>query len=80
MQTGLPIAKIGSLYQNYKNVYSNFKYVVNFFKEFLDENSIIANNKYNKMSLDETPTLFLEFHGSEDTIDSQAKLASNITT
>ena len=39
---------------------------------------MIANNKYNKMSLHETPTLFLEFHGSNDTVDSQAKVASKL--
>ena len=44
--------------------------------EFLDEKSIHANNIYNKMNLDETPTLFLEFHGSKKTIDQQAELAS----
>jgi hypothetical protein len=35
-----------------------------------------ANNIYNKMKLDETPTLFLEFHGSKDTVEQQANLAS----
>lgn len=35
-----------------------------------------ANNIYNKMNLDETPTLFLEFHGSKSTVDQQAELAS----
>jgi hypothetical protein len=29
------------------------------------------------MSLDETPTLFLEFHGSKNTVDQQAEVASN---
>ena len=46
--------------------------------EFLDENSIQANNIYNKMSLDETPTLFLEFHGSKKTVDQQADTAMEI--
>ena len=44
--------------------------------EFLDEKSIQANNIYNKMTLDETPTLFLEFHGSKGTVDQQAEVAS----
>ncbi|RNA09021.1 putative D-lactate mitochondrial [Brachionus plicatilis] len=46
--------------------------------EFLDEKSIQANNIYNKMSLDETPTLFLEFHGSKGTVDQQAETAMEI--
>lgn len=46
--------------------------------EFLDEKSIKANNIYNKMSLDETPTLFLEFHGSKKTVDQQAHTAMQI--
>jgi hypothetical protein len=36
------------------------------------------NNIYNKMSLDETPTLFLEFHGSKSTVDQQAELTSKL--
>ncbi|CAF0874382.1 unnamed protein product [Brachionus calyciflorus] len=46
--------------------------------EFLDEKSIQANNIYNKMNLDETPTLFLEFHGSKGTVDQQAEVAMEI--
>lgn len=46
--------------------------------EFLDEKSIHANNVYNKMSLDETPTLFLEFHGSRKNVDQQAETAEEI--
>jgi D-lactate dehydrogenase (cytochrome) len=44
--------------------------------EFLDEKSIQANNVYNKLSLEETPHLFLEFHGSKNTVDQQAELTS----
>ena len=46
--------------------------------EFLDEKSIHANNIYNKMSLDEKPTLFLEFHGSEKTVNQQAETALEV--
>jgi D-lactate dehydrogenase (cytochrome) len=33
--------------------------------ELLDEVQVYAVNKHSKMSLEETPTLFLEFHGTE---------------
>ena len=46
--------------------------------EFLDENSIRVNNIYNKMSLDEAPTLFLEFQGSKSSNDQQAEIAMDI--
>jgi D-lactate dehydrogenase (cytochrome) len=44
--------------------------------EFVDELGIRVNNIYSKMSLDETPTLFLEFHGSEQVINQQAQITS----
>jgi hypothetical protein len=31
------------------------------------------------MSLSETPTLFLEFNGTDGSVESQAKLASNLS-
>ena len=43
--------------------------------EFLDEQMIDACNRYSKMSLDVTPTLFLEFHGSNNNIEAQGQLA-----
>ena len=42
----------------------------------MDEKSIHANNKYNKSTMEETPKLFLEFHGSKETVTQQAELAS----
>jgi hypothetical protein len=34
-----------------------------------------ACNRYSKLSLDVAPTLFLEFHGSKENIDSQGQVA-----
>jgi D-lactate dehydrogenase (cytochrome) len=47
---------------------------ISFFVEFLDENAIHGANVYNKLNLDVTPTLFLEFHGSGKTVEQQADI------
>ncbi len=43
--------------------------------EFLDEKMIDACNRFSKMNLDIAPTLFLEFHGSNNNIEAQGQLA-----
>ena len=40
--------------------------------------SIKANNVYSKMSLDETPTLFLELTGTQKSVEQQAELSSEL--
>ncbi|MBD8890547.1 FAD-binding oxidoreductase [Roseibium litorale] len=42
--------------------------------ELLDEMQVKACNSYSKLSLEETPTLFLEFHGTEAGVKEQAEL------
>mgnify|MGYP001496461048 CR=1 FL=1 len=46
--------------------------------EFLDEHQIRACNRYSQMNLPEQPTLFLEFHGTADSIDGQTTRAEEI--
>ncbi|CAF4787590.1 unnamed protein product [Rotaria sp. Silwood1] len=43
--------------------------------EFLDENMVDACNRFSKLDLDVSPTLFLEFHGSKSNIDAQGRIA-----
>ncbi|XP_077982601.1 putative D-lactate dehydrogenase, mitochondrial [Glandiceps talaboti] len=46
--------------------------------EFLDEVMIRACNNYSKTNYRETPTLFLEFHGSEKMLDDQAEFVGEV--
>jgi D-lactate dehydrogenase (cytochrome) len=46
--------------------------------EFLDAATIRAVNRYSKSDFPETPTLFLEFHGSEAGVREQAELVETI--
>jgi len=47
--------------------------------ELLDELQIRACNTYSKLSLAETPTLFVEFHGTSSSVDEQVDLFKAIT-
>ncbi|MEQ9520266.1 MAG: FAD-linked oxidase C-terminal domain-containing protein [Parvibaculum sp.] len=46
--------------------------------EFLDEVQVKACNAYSKLSLPETPVLFLEFHGTEASVAEQSDRFSDI--
>lgn len=49
-----------------------------YFAEFLDAVTVAACNNYSKLTLVESPTLFLEFHGnSEAEVAEQASLVGN---
>ncbi|XP_068169983.1 probable D-lactate dehydrogenase, mitochondrial [Antennarius striatus] len=47
--------------------------------EFLDDAMIDACNKFSSLSYPVTPTLFLEFHGSEQSLNEQIRTTENIT-
>ncbi|XP_006878668.1 PREDICTED: probable D-lactate dehydrogenase, mitochondrial [Elephantulus edwardii] len=47
--------------------------------EFLDDVMMDACNRYSKLSCSVAPTLFLEFHGSEQTVAEQLQRAEEIT-
>uniref|UniRef100_A0A671W490 Probable D-lactate dehydrogenase, mitochondrial n=1 Tax=Sparus aurata TaxID=8175 RepID=A0A671W490_SPAAU len=47
--------------------------------EFLDEVMIDACNRFSSLSYPVTPTLFLEFHGSERSVEEQVNLTEDIT-
>jgi D-lactate dehydrogenase (cytochrome) len=46
--------------------------------ELLDEVMVRASNAYSKLTLKETPTLFLEFHGSEASVKEQSDMFREI--
>ncbi len=46
--------------------------------ELLNKRQVEASNSYFKLELEETPTLFLEFHGSESSVKEQAELFGSI--
>ena len=46
--------------------------------ELLDEVMVRASNAYSNLTLAETPTLFLEFHGSEASVKEQIEMFSDI--
>jgi D-lactate dehydrogenase (cytochrome) len=48
--------------------------------ELLDELQVRACNAYSKLTLDETPTLFLEFHGSSASVAEQAESFGTIAS
>jgi D-lactate dehydrogenase (cytochrome) len=48
--------------------------------EFLDEMQVRASNQYSKLSLAETPTLFLEFHGTDAGVAEQAERFGEIAS
>ena len=48
--------------------------------EFLDEHQIRACNKYSQLTMPERPTLFLEFHGTAASLESQIEQAEQIAT
>ncbi|KAJ3596370.1 hypothetical protein NHX12_002778 [Muraenolepis orangiensis] len=47
--------------------------------EFLDEVMVDACNKFNSLSYPVTPTLFLEFHGTEKSLEEQVRTTEEIT-
>lgn len=47
--------------------------------EFLDEQQVRACNRHSRLQLAESPTLFLEMHGSAAVVKEQAELAQTVT-
>ena len=73
LQCNIPIARIGKLRYSIKKSPRQDNHIFEYFVEFLDEMQVRACNQFSKLSLAETPTLFLEFHGSESATVEQAK-------
>ena len=54
--------------------------LVNCLVEFLDDVQIDACNKFSGLNYPVTPTLFLEFQGSENGVKEQASIAGQMRT
>ena len=48
------------------------------FLELMDEVAMDLCNRFNQMNYDVSPTLFLEFHGTSDAVEAQAKQVSDL--
>lgn len=48
--------------------------------EFLDDVMVDACNKFNSLSYPVMPTLFLEFHGTENSLDEQVRTTGRCET
>ena len=46
--------------------------------ELMDQNAVIASNRYSKLTLRETPLLLFEFHGSQAGVKEQAEMVQDI--
>ena len=51
-----------------------------YFAELMDDVAMDLCNRQNGLDYQVTPTLFLEFHGTEETVVSQAKAVGNQET
>lgn len=55
--------------------YLPVSFVLSYDPEFLDDVMIDACNRFSSLSYPVTPTLFLEFHGSERSLEEQVATA-----
>ncbi len=77
LQSSIPIARIGNeALLHYLTLFRASNPFI-CFVELMDDVAMDICNKHNGLDYQVAPTLFLEFHGTEESVTSQAKAVGN---